>query len=75
MGIHYGVTCYLKVHFCMFTAALYFTCSLYFFVSSPIRSLIESGFGDNKRSDVRLYYGARNLRRMAYQVWCLLVKF
>lgn len=34
---------------------------------SPIRSLIESGFGANKRSDVRLYYGARNLRRMAYQ--------
>ncbi|GLT34353.1 hypothetical protein SLA2020_088730 [Shorea laevis] len=34
---------------------------------SPIRSLIESGFGANRRSDVRLYYGARNLRRMAYQ--------
>lgn len=34
---------------------------------SPIRSLIESGFGANKRPDVRLYYGARNLRRMAYQ--------
>lgn len=34
---------------------------------SPIRSLIESGFGADKRSDVRLYYGARNLRRMAYQ--------
>ncbi|WJX15025.1 hypothetical protein P8452_05217 [Trifolium repens] len=34
---------------------------------SPIRSLIESGFGAGKRSDVRLYYGARNLQRMAYQ--------
>lgn len=34
---------------------------------SPIRSLIESGFSADKRSDVRLYYGARNLRRMAYQ--------
>ncbi|KAL8142028.1 hypothetical protein V2J09_015060 [Rumex salicifolius] len=34
---------------------------------SPIRSLIESGFGADKRSDVRLYYGARNLKRMAYQ--------
>ncbi|OMO96360.1 Phenol hydroxylase reductase [Corchorus olitorius] len=34
---------------------------------SPIRSLIESGFGAEKRSDVRLYYGARNLQRMAYQ--------
>ncbi|XP_022968657.1 fruit protein pKIWI502-like [Cucurbita maxima] len=34
---------------------------------SPIRSLIESGFGAVKRSDVRLYYGARNLKRMAYQ--------
>ncbi|XP_052187171.1 fruit protein pKIWI502 [Diospyros lotus] len=34
---------------------------------SPIRSLIESGFGANKRPDVRLYYGARNLQRMAYQ--------
>ncbi|KAF8407716.1 hypothetical protein HHK36_006851 [Tetracentron sinense] len=33
----------------------------------PIRSLIESGFSANKRSDVRLYYGARNLQRMAYQ--------
>ncbi|KAK4400000.1 Fruit protein [Sesamum angolense] len=32
---------------------------------SPIRSLIEAGFGE--RSDVRLYYGARNLNRMAYQ--------
>ncbi|GAB2280011.1 hypothetical protein Dimus_014648 [Dionaea muscipula] len=35
---------------------------------SPIRSLIESGFSADKRSDVRLYYGARNLQRMAYQV-------
>ncbi|CAK9180507.1 unnamed protein product [Ilex paraguariensis] len=35
---------------------------------SPIRSLIESGFSADKRSDVRLYYGARNLERMAYQV-------
>lgn len=34
---------------------------------SPIRSLIESGFGAEKRADVRLYYGARNLQRMAYQ--------
>ncbi|KAL8137550.1 hypothetical protein V2J09_003551 [Rumex salicifolius] len=34
---------------------------------SPIRSLIESGFGAEKRSDVRLFYGARNLQRMAYQ--------
>ncbi|XP_058182457.1 fruit protein pKIWI502 [Rhododendron vialii] len=34
---------------------------------SPIRSLIESGFNTNKRPDVRLYYGARNLQRMAYQ--------
>ncbi|KAG6757703.1 hypothetical protein POTOM_038025 [Populus tomentosa] len=34
---------------------------------SPIRSLIESGFSANKRSDVRLYYGARNIKRMAYQ--------
>ncbi|KAL6969909.1 hypothetical protein U1Q18_029621 [Sarracenia purpurea var. burkii] len=34
---------------------------------SPIRSLIESGFSADKRPDVRLYYGARNLRRMAYQ--------
>ncbi|KAF1863382.1 hypothetical protein Lal_00031268, partial [Lupinus albus] len=33
---------------------------------SPIRSLIESGFAARKRSDVRLYYGATNLRRMAY---------
>ncbi|KAF6172321.1 hypothetical protein GIB67_024943 [Kingdonia uniflora] len=34
---------------------------------SPIRSLIESGFGADQRSDVRLYYGATNLQRMAYQ--------
>ncbi|KAD0410225.1 hypothetical protein E3N88_44310 [Mikania micrantha] len=34
---------------------------------SPIRSLIESGFSADKRADVRLYYGARNLQRMAYQ--------
>jgi NAD(P)H-flavin reductase len=34
---------------------------------SPIRSLIEAGFGADERSDVRLYYGARNLERMAYQ--------
>ncbi|KAJ8479503.1 hypothetical protein OPV22_023230 [Ensete ventricosum] len=34
---------------------------------SPIRSLIESGFNATERSDVRLYYGARNLQRMAYQ--------
>ncbi|CAN1151620.1 Fruit protein pKIWI502 [Linum perenne] len=34
---------------------------------SPIRSLIESGFSANQRSDVRLYYGVRNLKRMAYQ--------
>jgi len=34
---------------------------------SPIRSLIESGFSANNRPDVRLYYGARNLQRMAYQ--------
>ncbi|KAJ6910719.1 hypothetical protein NC652_021390 [Populus alba x Populus x berolinensis] len=34
---------------------------------SPIRSLIESGFNADKRSDVRLYYGARNLKRMAYR--------
>ncbi|KAK4479914.1 hypothetical protein RD792_015458, partial [Penstemon davidsonii] len=34
---------------------------------SAIRSLIEAGFSADKRSDVRLYYGARNLSRMAYQ--------
>ncbi|KAI3730626.1 hypothetical protein L1987_61798 [Smallanthus sonchifolius] len=34
---------------------------------SPVRSLIESGFSADKRSDVRLYYGARNLQRMAYR--------
>ncbi|XP_078438989.1 FAD/NAD(P)-binding oxidoreductase [Wolffia australiana] len=34
---------------------------------SPIRSLIESGFSADKRSDVKLFYGARNLQRMAYQ--------
>ncbi|KAJ8464145.1 hypothetical protein OPV22_026697 [Ensete ventricosum] len=34
---------------------------------SPIRSLIELGFRANERSNVRLYYGARNLQKMAYQ--------
>ncbi|XP_061995211.1 fruit protein pKIWI502 [Rosa rugosa] len=34
---------------------------------SPIRSLIESGFNADKRSDVKVFYGARNLDRMAYQ--------
>ncbi|CAN6549548.1 unnamed protein product [Malus baccata var. baccata] len=34
---------------------------------SPIRSLIESGFSADKRSAVKLFYGARNLDRMAYQ--------
>jgi NAD(P)H-flavin reductase len=34
---------------------------------SPIRSLLESGLEASKRSDVTLYYGARNLQRMAYQ--------
>ncbi|KAG0461552.1 hypothetical protein HPP92_021849 [Vanilla planifolia] len=34
---------------------------------SPIRSLIETGFNANERPDVRLYYGARNIQRMAYQ--------
>ncbi|XP_047970190.1 fruit protein pKIWI502-like [Salvia hispanica] len=34
---------------------------------SPIRSLIETGFGADKRNDVRLYYGATNLNRMAYR--------
>ncbi|XP_052167063.1 fruit protein pKIWI502-like [Oryza glaberrima] len=34
---------------------------------SPIRSLIESGFGENENIDVKLFYGVRNLQRMAYQ--------
>eukprot|EP00897_Mesotaenium_endlicherianum_P003520 jgi/Mesen1/3196/ME000185S02337 len=34
---------------------------------SPVRSLIEAGFAADKRSDVRLYYGADNLGAMAYQ--------
>lgn len=34
---------------------------------SPVRSLIEAGFDARKRLDVRLYYGTRNLKRMAYQ--------
>ncbi|KAI5004313.1 hypothetical protein ZWY2020_031556 [Hordeum vulgare] len=34
---------------------------------SPIRSLIESGFGESEKIDVSLFYGVRNLQRMAYQ--------
>ena len=37
-------------------------------MNSPIRSLIEAGFSASERSDVKLYYGARNLERMSYQV-------
>ncbi|GFZ21449.1 FAD/NAD(P)-binding oxidoreductase [Actinidia rufa] len=39
---------------------------------SPVRSLIETGFSAHKRSDVRLYYGAENLQRMAYQTLLLI---
>jgi len=42
--------------------------TVYFCCCSPIRSLIESGFDAGKRSDVRLYYGNRNLQTMGYQV-------
>ncbi|XP_062191939.1 fruit protein pKIWI502-like isoform X2 [Phragmites australis] len=34
---------------------------------SPIRSLIESGFGEKGNIGVNLFYGVRNLQRMAYQ--------
>ncbi|KAL8157521.1 hypothetical protein AgCh_002290 [Apium graveolens] len=34
---------------------------------SPIRSLIETGFNADEKPDVRLYFGAKNLNRMAYQ--------
>ncbi|KAK3163730.1 hypothetical protein QOZ80_1AG0007550 [Eleusine coracana subsp. coracana] len=34
---------------------------------SPIRSLIESGFGENGKIGVNLFYGVRNLQRMPYQ--------
>lgn len=33
----------------------------------PVRSLIKTGFSANKRSDVRLYYGVKNLQTLAYQ--------
>ncbi|PRQ22768.1 putative oxidoreductase FAD/NAD(P)-binding protein [Rosa chinensis] len=35
--------------------------------TSPIGSLIESRFNADKRSDVKLFYGVRNLDNMAYQ--------
>lgn len=41
---------------------------LTFMCGSPIRSLIESGFGESEKIDVSLFYGVRNLQRMAYQV-------
>ncbi|KAL8115399.1 hypothetical protein AgCh_022039 [Apium graveolens] len=34
----------------------------------PIRYLIETGFNADERCDTRLYFGAKNLNRMAYQV-------
>eukprot|EP00252_Welwitschia_mirabilis_P005932 TRINITY_DN16521_c0_g1_i1.p1 TRINITY_DN16521_c0_g1~~TRINITY_DN16521_c0_g1_i1.p1 ORF type:complete len:351 (-),score=35.58 TRINITY_DN16521_c0_g1_i1:442-1494(-) len=34
---------------------------------SPIRALLEHGLDADRRSNVMLYYGARNLKRMAYQ--------
>jgi predicted ferric reductase len=41
----------------------------YIFVSySPIRSLIESKFLENSKIGVNLFYGVRNLQRMAYMV-------
>ncbi|WVZ72025.1 hypothetical protein U9M48_020545 [Paspalum notatum var. saurae] len=34
---------------------------------SPIRSLIESGFVENNKTSLSLFYGVRNLQRMAYK--------
>ncbi|CAO2174396.1 unnamed protein product [Urochloa humidicola] len=34
---------------------------------SPIRSLIESGFVEDHKAGISLFYGVRNLQRMAYQ--------
>ena len=42
--------------------------SVAFVGCSPIRSLIESGFVENNKTGVSLFYGVRNLQRMAYQV-------
>ncbi|KAL8115328.1 hypothetical protein AgCh_021976 [Apium graveolens] len=38
-----------------------------FVSSSPVRSLIETGFNIDERPDMRLYFGAKNLNMMAYQ--------
>lgn len=56
--------CSFLIYFILFTV---FCLIMY----SPIRSLIEAGFNADKRSDVRLYYGARNVNWMAYQVLML----
>jgi predicted ferric reductase len=52
----------------LFFRALQCSQLAHFVQDSPIHSLLESGFDAHKRRDVRLYYGARNLDRMAYQV-------
>jgi len=41
--------------------------SVTFVGCSPIRSLIESGFVENNKTGISLFYGVRNLQRMAYQ--------
>ncbi|GER48806.1 FAD/NAD(P)-binding oxidoreductase [Striga asiatica] len=58
-----GIRCLLAFLYCLALMSIFVT----FIMCSPIRSLIEVGFGADKRADVRLYYGARNLDRMAYQ--------
>ena len=63
-----------KVHFekidfigvCKFAHIIFY---FIFMCGSPIRSLIESGFGESEKIDVSLFYGVRNLQRMAYQVY------
>jgi hypothetical protein len=40
---------------------LLIVCPTFFVSCNPIRSLIESGFGENGKIDVSFFYGVRNL--------------
>jgi hypothetical protein len=46
---------------------LLIVCPTFFVSCRLIRSLIETDFGENGKIGVNLFYGDRNLKRMAYQ--------
>lgn len=56
-----------KIYFIVVCKSAHIIIIFIFLCRSPIRSLIESGFGESEKIDVSLFYGVRNLQRMAYQ--------